>query len=163
MFLYGANTGSPAASWVVNAGIMANDLGGPADRSAWAPCRAAADSRQQRRRFGHLQHRRAGYNSTFSGTIQSGTGTTAIAKTGTGGLTLSGANTYTGGTTVSAGTLEGQWNAGGTWGTFGTGAIVNNATLLFTRTGGGDPSFNQAITGSGATILQSTVGGASST
>ena len=51
-----------------------------------------------------------GYNnqsSIFSGTIQNGSATSvAVTKTGTGILTLSGANLYTGVTTVSGGTLK---------------------------------------------------------
>jgi autotransporter-associated beta strand protein len=43
--------------------------------------------------------------STFVGTIQNTGGTLAITKTGTGTLTLTGANTYAGGTTINAGTL----------------------------------------------------------
>ena len=42
---------------------------------------------------------------SFSGMIKNGSGTAALAKIGTGTLTLSGASTYSGGTTVSAGTL----------------------------------------------------------
>ena len=44
-------------------------------------------------------------STTFIGTIQDGTGTTALTKTGTGTLTLTGAHTYNGATTVDAGTL----------------------------------------------------------
>ena len=43
---------------------------------------------------------------TFSGTLQNGTGALALTKSGTGILTLSGTNTYSGATTVSAGTLQ---------------------------------------------------------
>lgn len=57
----------------------------------------------------------------------SGTNTTAVAKTGTGTWVLGGANTYSGGTTVSAGTL-----------------LVNNATGSGTGTG--------AVTVSGGTL-----------
>lgn len=45
-------------------------------------------------------------SSTFSGVIQDGGGTISLAKTGTGILTLSGANTYSGATTVTAGTIK---------------------------------------------------------
>ena len=44
--------------------------------------------------------------STFSGVIKNTAGTLALTKTGTGTLTLSGANTYAGATTISAGTLS---------------------------------------------------------
>ena len=63
----------------------------------------------------------------FSGLIQDGTGVGAIAKIGTGTLTLSGANTYTGGTTISSGILLVSNVAGS--GT-GTGAVSVNAGTL---------------------------------
>jgi autotransporter-associated beta strand protein len=44
-------------------------------------------------------------SSTFSGVIQNGSGTVALTKSGTGTLTLTGANTYTGATSITAGTL----------------------------------------------------------
>ena len=44
-------------------------------------------------------------STTFSGLIQDGTSVGAIAKIGTGTLTLSGANTYSGGTTITSGIL----------------------------------------------------------
>ena len=67
--------------------------------------------------------------SAFSGTIQDGSGTVALLKTGAEALTLSGANTYTGGTTVSAGTLSlGSANAIGTSGTI----ALTGGTLQFT-------------------------------
>ncbi len=47
----------------------------------------------------------ADQTSTFSGNLQNGIGTTALTKTGTGTLTLSGNNTFSGATTISAGTL----------------------------------------------------------
>jgi autotransporter-associated beta strand protein len=90
----------------------------------------------------------------------SGISGSGIVAQASGGLaTLSGSSNYTGGTFVTSGTLQGLWSSGGTWATFGAGSITNNATLVLTRAGGGDPFFTQAITGTGATILQSTVGG----
>jgi autotransporter-associated beta strand protein len=66
-------------------------------------------------------------STAFSGLIQDGTGVGAVAKIGTGTLTLTGANTYTGGTTVTTGVLLVS-NASGS-GT-GTGAVtVNGGTL----------------------------------
>ena len=65
---------------------------------------------------------------TISGQIKNTTGTLSVVKTGTGAMTLSGANTYAGGTTINGGaiviTLDG--NLGATTGTLtlncGTGA-----------------------------------------
>jgi autotransporter-associated beta strand protein len=45
-------------------------------------------------------------SSTFTGIIQNGSGTLTLSKTGSGSLTLSGANTYSGGTNLNAGTLN---------------------------------------------------------
>ncbi len=55
-----------------------------------------------------------GTSTIFSGTIQNGTGQLGLTKTGSGTLTLSGANSYTGTTTVNAGTLSltGSLNVG---------------------------------------------------
>jgi fibronectin-binding autotransporter adhesin len=44
-------------------------------------------------------------SSTFAGVVQNSSGSLALVKTGTGTLTLSGANTYSGGLTLSNGTL----------------------------------------------------------
>jgi autotransporter-associated beta strand protein len=44
--------------------------------------------------------------STFGGVLQNGAGTLALAKTGTGTLTLSGNNTFTGGVTLNAGIIK---------------------------------------------------------
>lgn len=66
-------------------------------------------------------------------------------KTGAGTLTLTGANTYTAGTTVSEGTL--QIGAGGTSGALGSGAVTNNAILVFNRSD--DATFSNIISGTG--------------
>jgi autotransporter-associated beta strand protein len=47
-----------------------------------------------------------GASTTFAGTIADGGGPTTLSKTGSGTLTLSGANTYTGGLTVTAGRVD---------------------------------------------------------
>ena len=53
------------------------------------------------------------------------TGATALAKTGSGTLVLSGSNTYSGGTTVSGGTLE-ITNAGN----LGSGSLSDRRAIL---------------------------------
>jgi autotransporter-associated beta strand protein len=66
-------------------------------------------------------------STAFSGLIQDGFGVGAIAKIGTGTLTLTGANSYTGGTTVSSGILlVSNLSDSGT----GTGAVSVNAGTL---------------------------------
>jgi autotransporter-associated beta strand protein len=84
-------------------------------------------------------------STAFSGIIQDGGALGSLTKTGTGTLTLSGANTYTGGTTVSSGTLLVTARQGS--GT-GTGAVqVNAGTLGGTGKIGGTVTVG---TGSGA-------------
>ena len=89
------------------------------------------------------------------GNVTTGSGTDTIAsvvqgtvgfnKNGAGTLLFAGANTYSGGTTINAGTLQvGNNNASG-W--FGSGSIVNNATLAFSRSD--YVSVSQAISGTG--------------
>jgi len=66
-------------------------------------------------------------STTFSGVIENNVfgGTAALAKAGTGALTLSGSNTYTGGTTLTSGTL-----ALGSTAALGTGTLtINGGTL----------------------------------
>lgn len=88
---------------------------------------------------------------SFAGVISGAGG--RLVKTGTGTQRLIGNNTYTGTTTVSAGTL--QVGNGGTSGTLGTGAVTNNANLLFTRSD--SYTIPNTITGTGATTA--TAGG----
>jgi outer membrane autotransporter protein len=66
---------------------------------------------------------------TFSGTLINGTGTLALTKSGTGTLTLTGANTYTGGTTISGGTL--QIGTGGSI----VGSVIDQTALAFNSSG----------------------------
>jgi len=56
---------------------------------------------------------------------------TALAKNGSGRLTLATSNSYAGGTTINGGIL--QIGNGGTSGTLGSGFLTNNATLVFNR------------------------------
>ncbi len=81
-----------------------------------------------------------------------GTGTVALTKTGSGTITLSGANTYSGPTTISAGTL--QIGNNGTTGILGSGAVTNNATLDFNRTN--FYTVSQAIGGTGKVVQDGT-------
>ncbi len=64
------------------------------------------------------------FNTTFSGRITDGSGTTAISKTGSGIWTITGTNTYSGGTTVNEGTLL-VANLGGS--ATGVGAVMVNS------------------------------------
>lgn len=79
---------------------------------------------------------------TYAGAIS---GMAGVTKTGTGTLTLSGANTYAGVTTVSAGTLRaGSQNLPNQT----TSSIVNNAALIFDSSGAG--TYQGAISGTGS-------------
>ncbi len=72
-------------------------------------------------------------------------GTGGLTKQGASDLTLAKANTYSGTTTISAGTLRvGQ---GVTTGTLGTGAVTNNAALVFNRSN--SYTVSNAISGTG--------------
>jgi fibronectin-binding autotransporter adhesin len=75
---------------------------------------------------------------TYSGVI-SGSG--SVTKTGTGMLSLTGANVYGGGTMISAGTLQGDTNSL-------QGNITDNAALVFNQAS--DATFSSAISGSGS-------------
>ena len=85
----------------------------------------------------------------------SGTGSLAKLGTGTFGdvLILTGTNTYAGTTTINAGTL--QVGTGGTSGTLGSGAVTNNAALVFNLSS--SLTLANAISGTGT--LDVTAGG----
>ena len=60
------------------------------------------------------------------------TGTAGLAESGSGTLTLVGANDYSGTTTIAAGNTL-QVGNGGTTGSIGTGSVADNGTLVFNR------------------------------
>ena len=99
-------------------------------------------------------------NTTYSGVISNGAGSSALTKVGSGTLTLSGVNTYTGNTTISAGHLVlagGALSGNGTIGTNvtvssgagfgGTGTLTGNITLANGSTLLSNPAGPLAITG----------------
>ncbi|WP_052129416.1 autotransporter-associated beta strand repeat-containing protein [Sphingomonas sp. 35-24ZXX] len=86
-------------------------------------------------------------SSTFSGVIGSGTGAVSLLKSGSGALTLTGANSYTGTTSITGGSL--QIGTGGTTGSIGTGtiAIGTGTQLLLNRSDA--VSMANVLTGAG--------------
>ncbi|MEQ8326901.1 MAG: autotransporter-associated beta strand repeat-containing protein [Parvibaculum sp.] len=80
------------------------------------------------------------FDGIFGGVI-SGTGN--LVKSGSGVVTMTGANSYTGGTTISGGVLEGSTSSL-------VGEIVNNATLAFTQAF--DGTFGGVISGTGSLV-----------
>jgi len=81
------------------------------------------------------------FNSSQNFTLEATlAGRLSVQQTGSGVVTLTGANTYTGGTTVSSGTLQG--NA-----TSVQGNITDNATVLFQQDTAG--TYSGALTGTG--------------
>lgn len=90
----------------------------------------------------------------YSGTLRDGDGVGTdgaliLVKTGAGVQVLAGDSTHSGGTTISAGTLA--VGNGGATGSLGSGAIVNDGSLVINRTG--ELAVSQAMTGSGALAL----------
>ncbi|MGO4739733.1 autotransporter domain-containing protein [Bosea sp. 2KB_26] len=102
-------------------------------------------------------------DSLFAGGIRDGAGTIALDKTGTGRLTLTGANAHTGGTTVSQGELrvDGSLGSGAVTvaaaGTLsGTGSIAGAVTVNGTLSAGHSPgtlTVGSLVLNSGATSI----------
>ena len=67
----------------------------------------------------------------------------------TNSLTIAENNNYTGTTTINSGTV--QIGNGGTIGSLGAGTIVNNGTLLYTRSD--DPTVANVISGTGSLVI----------
>ena len=65
--------------------------------------------------------------SSFSGSIENGTGVLGLTKAGVGTLTLTGASTYTGATDVNGGTLRVEGSLGGTTTTVASGATLGGS------------------------------------
>ncbi|MBU3665816.1 MAG: hypothetical protein FGM15_08080 [Chthoniobacterales bacterium] len=89
---------------------------------------------------GTLTVNKASGAESFSGSI---TGAGALAKSGAGTLTLTGANNYTGGTAVNAGALVGDT-------TSLQGAITNDAAVVFNQTSNG--TYAGAMSGAGSLV-----------
>ncbi|MBB5035635.1 autotransporter-associated beta strand repeat-containing protein [Prosthecobacter vanneervenii] len=92
-------------------------------------------------------------SNTLAAVIGDSGGATSLTKSGAGTWVLTGTNTYTGTTTISSGVL--QVGNGGTSGSLGSGAVTNNASLVFNRSDaitvanviGGSGSLTQAGSG----------------
>ena len=97
-------------------------------------------------------------DTVYDGTIQNGAGSVALTKSGSGSLTLNGANNFTGGTSISAGTLR-VGNATALGGNSGAVSVASGAVLDLngtTMTGTNALTLNgTGITSAGALINSS--------
>ena len=89
---------------------------------------------------------------TLAGTISGGG---ALTKNGASTLILTADNSYAGGTTINTGTL--QVGNGGATGSLGTGPVLDNAALVFNRSG--TVEVPGAITGTGSLTQEGVAGG----
>jgi len=80
-------------------------------------------------------------STTFSGILEDGTSVLQLAKTGTGTLTLTGANTYSGGTSFNGGTVAVDSDSN-----LGTGALSFNGGTLEALTAGGGIVSSKSVT-----------------
>lgn len=110
----------------------------------WAPSGAFDPSVRSMNFLGPATLDTNGNDVTLASSVgNSGSG--SLTKAGNGRLTLTASNTYTGGTTIARGTLQ-IGNLGGTGSISGN--IVNNASLIFSRTDA--VTYSSIISGSGS-------------
>ncbi len=81
-------------------------------------------------------------------------GLTGLTKNGPGAVTLAEDNDYTGATTINAGTL--LVGNGGTTGSLGSGGVINNGTLVYSRSD--TLTLASALTGNGTLVQNGTNG-----
>ena len=122
--------------------ITFNSAGGNSGTIRYTAASAGTDwASRIKNSTGTIRLDTAGNNVNLAGVIDSNN-TGGLVKSGTGTLTLGGANAYTGGTTIDTGTL--QLTNGGSVG----GNIANNATLSINRTD--SSTLSNAVSGSGS-------------
>ena len=153
-FFSGPNASSSAASWVINAGILANTAAG---NQSYGLGSLSGTGGQLGNNIGSsiATYTIGTLNSstTYSGVIVDSVGsggTTAIVKTGSGSLTLDGSNTYSAGTTISTGTLQVGDGVVNTGYLSNTGGVLDNSTLAFGNVAA--QTYNGNISGAGGLV-----------